>query len=1760
MKRRRLTALLLTLALLLASMPLSFPVSAASPDIVISQVYGGGGNSNAPFRNDYVELFNRGDTAVSLAGWSLQYTSSSGTTWGSNKVALSGTVQPGQYFLVQLASQSSTGAALPSPDLSPNTINMSATAGKIALVRTTANLAGNCPSGGDLVDLVGFGGADCGEGGTKAPTLSNTEAAIRLGNGCQDTDSNAADFAKGAPAPRNSGSPVNPCGASKPPTAGGQAAPSMLFAGDTTALSVAVTPGANPTSTGISVTVDLTAIGGAAGQAMTNGGNGTFTYEATVAPGTQAGDKALPVTVTDAQGRTASTDISLTVLPPVTATEKLLISELLVDPATSNEPEEFIRIYNPGTAAVSLAGWSISSITGSTGVVARATFPPGAAVGAGQSVVATMNGAMYRKQVDPYATADRVFEYGETASGFGTRMTRDTVRSVALSNTAANVILRDAASAEVDVVRYVDCSTTQGVFTCVTPPPYAGAGWSGPVITWPQTQGYSTTHIILARAIDEATITATSAGTYGPDTNTAIDWLAGATDSAGGWNYWQGPGSSSATPMSNRLYRAGQMQSLPLPTWEFDGTVTAFMAPDNAYNTIAALFDSATTSIDLNMYEFQLVDLAEVLVQALQRGVAVRVLLEGQPCCENRINDQTRYIATLLQNAGAQVRYVLGDNAAQRYRRYDNVNHAKYAIVDLGTAGARLMVFSGNFKKSSSSMNPAAGNRDWGIIIGNQDAAAYYKMIFDYDFDPNFTDSAPYGYMNGTINLGAPAAGFQPDRATTSDPDGYYAHPFSARTVTGSFKVTPVMVPETAFLNHAGILGMVKNATSEVLLEWATLDPYWGSFTGASSESTPVPLVQELLNAARRGVAVRVILDGKYDKPGDAKSNAATVAYLNSRAQAEGLTLVAKIMKFTVIRGYVDSDDYLIREYPGYNEIHNKGIVVDGRKVLVSSINGTQASWLRNREAALIVENEEIGRYYGDAFWYDWYDGAPSDWPVISELQYDPIGADEQNEWLELYNPTGAAIDLTGWSLANKNAWWPIPAGTVLPAGGTLTFARTDEGFRSQFGFFPDVAGVSLLLVNAGDTLRLVRPNGSEADRVSWQNFSPDWQIAAAAGQSLIRSNACKDTNSRLDWANAVPQPGTATCNGTTPPPPGPAAILLLSEVQYDSLAAENPEPDEYVEIYNAGATAADLSAYQLVDNSATFKLPSGTTLAAGAYLTVTRDGAAFAARYGRPAGVTGMTLQLGNSGDKVTLKDARGRELDMVAWESFVDGWTLEAPSGWAVHHHGGGKAAADWVAGDATPGSGIPSGLEGVVSVSPASPDGANGWYLSPVTAYVASSSWGAVSIEMSTDGVTWSPVASRSSGGLPMVYEHTVSDDVAGVALSFRVTDVLGRQTVAAAPSIRKDATAPVVSVTGVTDGAAIDGAAEVVVSAADAMDAAPVVTAKLNGAPFAGGLVAERGAYTLVAGAQDEAGNRAAEQQVSFSVYHTPVVAVVTVVGVFGHPLELSATLSDAGAPVAGATLSFLVDGQAAGTAVTGADGGARVAYTPQLPAGAYTVLVTLAEDASLYLRGASGSGTLVVNPATFSATYTGSTLSTGQVSLSASLLPAWSGVPVLFRLSSGDTYVAVTDGSGRAQVSAAVTPGIYMVSIASGDESRYLISGAPVELVVYDPGGTGSVSGGGWVQVGGEKVNLSIQKGSVQLNNLGGQHLQIKELDWLIVSGSTAVLQGRAGGYTVRITVTDGQPDRVSIRVTDGSGAVVISVEGAALEGGELKVR
>lgn len=198
---------------------LCITIFANAQSVVISQVYGGGGNTGAQFTNDYVELYNPTNAPINIGNWQIAYASASGTSWTNKTRIPAGTIIASKkYFLIQQGAGSASPAPLPTPDLAPTTaqgiINMSGTAGKVALVSDTTTLAvSTTPTPvmntttsvtGAVIDFVGYGTASTFEGTGAAPAPSNSTAIFRKNGGETDTNNNSADFETGAPNPRNS--------------------------------------------------------------------------------------------------------------------------------------------------------------------------------------------------------------------------------------------------------------------------------------------------------------------------------------------------------------------------------------------------------------------------------------------------------------------------------------------------------------------------------------------------------------------------------------------------------------------------------------------------------------------------------------------------------------------------------------------------------------------------------------------------------------------------------------------------------------------------------------------------------------------------------------------------------------------------------------------------------------------------------------------------------------------------------------------------------------------------------------------------------------------------------------------------------------------------------------------------------------------------------------------------------------------------------------------------------------------------------------------------------------------------------------------------------------------------------------------------------------------------------------------------------------------------------------------------------------------
>jgi hypothetical protein len=296
-----------------------------------------------------------------------------------------------------------------------------------------------------------------------------------------------------------------------------------------------------------------------------------------------------------------------------------------------------------------------------------------------------------------------------------------------------------------------------------------------------------------------------------------------------------------------------------------------------------------------------------------------------------------------------------------------------------------------------------------------------------------------------------------------------------------------------------------------VLVQQLDERPYWGG-TSSNAVDNPNPRLEAYIAAARRGARLRLLLDSFFDD-GNATSNTATCLYVNTIAENESLDMMCKTGDPTGLG------------------IHNKMVLVqaNGRGYIhIGSINGTEQSSKGNRELALQIQSDGAFEYLSGMFWQDF--GfivylptimhnyiSPANHLLISELLYDPPGAADDQEFIEIVNPTAVAIDLSNFSIGD--AVLPtdfedvrrFPNGTQIAPGQTLVIATSATAFFAEYNFQPDFeilstdATVPDLIddLNWGDPATFLRL-GNQGDEILLRDATDQIVDAIAYGSGSI--------------------------------------------------------------------------------------------------------------------------------------------------------------------------------------------------------------------------------------------------------------------------------------------------------------------------------------------------------------------------------------------------------------------------------------------------------------------------------------------------------------------------------------------------------------------------------------------------------------------------------------------------------------------------------
>ncbi|MCL2711836.1 MAG: phospholipase D-like domain-containing protein [Methanomassiliicoccaceae archaeon] len=361
-----------------------------------------------------------------------------------------------------------------------------------------------------------------------------------------------------------------------------------------------------------------------------------------------------------------------------------------------------------------------------------------------------------------------------------------------------------------------------------------------------------------------------------------------------------------------KLSVAGRTSEKISSSGMFDATVTPFVFPDSKGDPLFAALEKASDEVMISLYLFDHREIVSLLMLLLERGVSVKILLEGSPV--GGVPDTEIRYMTALYEKGADVHIIKGNGV---YKRYDLV-HNKYAVIDSET----VIVTSENWREGSFN-----GNRGWGAVIEGKEHAQYVRGIFIQDCDPLRYDIYDLKQL-------------YPSAAPITLPKYKEKHISGYSSFYASVK--PILSPDFSleYLKRE-----MLNASYRIYSEQMSIQYAW-TYTTAQS-----PLSWSSA-AAEKGADVRMLLDVTFDADDGGVNNYTTVWLMNDM---DGI-------QARVING---GDNFSLT--------HNKGVIIDDT-VWISSINWTDAAFNNNREFAVRIRSEEVADYYANYFMTDWGD------------------------------------------------------------------------------------------------------------------------------------------------------------------------------------------------------------------------------------------------------------------------------------------------------------------------------------------------------------------------------------------------------------------------------------------------------------------------------------------------------------------------------------------------------------------------------------------------------------------------------------------------------------------------------------------------------------------------------------------------------------------------------------------------------------------
>ena len=709
--------------------------------------------------------------------------------------------------------------------------------------------------------------------------------------------------------------------------------------------------------------------------------------------------------------------------------------------------DEAVALLGAGAAPLAVGGWSLND-----GGASFVTLPPTATLTPGVVTWLAEDADAF------YLAFGFAPDYALTYTAHAVPLLSG--KWPGFSNNGDEVLLYDDSARLVDALVYGSGASAQG--------------WSGPSVP-AHYAGYGDGQIIY-RKLDQAT------GFPVPDTDTAADWAQDPDD-----------------PIDGRKLR--------YPGWDLEefffpavatptAPLTLAVAPDGSFDLVSRTLASAQRSIIIEGYTFESEALYNVIAARLQAGVTVTILLEGSPAgwAEYDRAVELWIMQQIHDHPNGAVYFLYGDETRYRYQ------HAKFIVVDDRVALLSTENFNTRGMPSDRKDNGTMGHRGFVVAVASPGIVSRLNLIFDRDLDLAHDDLVPYGTAPFIATPGfVPLP--EPDWTT-------YSTPFSVTLPLTASDFTLLQSPENTLRDSDGLLGLIGRAGAGDAIAVMQMDePYtWTDGVGAVGLN---PRVQALLDAARRGAAVRLLLDAHYDDG----SNTQSCVVVNDIAASEGLSLSCRLADVTGLG--IHAKMFVLR-------------VAGERWVNLGSVNGSENSNKNNREVALQFRSAAAYERVLAVFDHDWALGhgpfiyhtylplvlhdylPPVDYPLFSEVFVNPAGDDTGYEWAEIYNP-GPTVSIAGWRVGDAinvgdygDGRYTFPAGAQLLHGQVIVVAACATTFSAEYGFNPNYEwtscdptvpdltpvatwdGFGMALGNSSDEMLLQDGSGALVDSVAW--------------------------------------------------------------------------------------------------------------------------------------------------------------------------------------------------------------------------------------------------------------------------------------------------------------------------------------------------------------------------------------------------------------------------------------------------------------------------------------------------------------------------------------------------------------------------------------------------------------------------------------------------------------------------------------------------